>query len=644
MKTIITLVASFTILMVSTTLFGQTVSLQDLGDRLESLPPATIYKAREVVTLDPARPHATAVAVLGDRILAAGTMEELEAAAGKQTYVVDETFANHVIVPGLIGQHEHPFLTALTMMSEIIAIEDWVLPSGTVPAAKNQEEYRNRLTEANANLKDPNETLVTWGYHPAFHGGLTRANLDKISNTRPIIVWQRSCHELIVNTKALETFGVDSAFVSGMSKSAQTQSNLEEGHFWEQGVFGVVPRLLPAIATPDRLRRGLEFMTDYYHTNGVTLACEPGGLYSKKLQEAENAVLSRSSNPFRFYFIPDGKSIIAAYPDTAIAETEKVLQWGEGMTVFLPKTVKLFADGAIFSQLMQLREPYTDSHHGEWIMDPDVFAKAFRVYWDAGYRIHIHVNGDAGIDMVLSNLELNMRRNPRYDHRTVIAHFAVSRKDQVERIKHLGAIVSGNPYYVTSLADRYGKVGLGPERADQMVRMGDVERAGISYSLHSDMPMAPGRPLFLMWCGVNRTTTSGRVAGQEQCVTREGALKAVTLEAAYSLGLEKDMGNIVPGKLANFTILADNPVTCEASKIKDIAVWGTVNEGRKLPVKREGKAQAVLEPAINDLSVTAVLSNMHQDHGEHSEESCGCALNRVFAAAFDSVSGVHTAK
>jgi hypothetical protein len=170
----------------------------------------------------------------------------------------------------------------------------------------------------------------------------------------------------------------------------------------------------------------------------------------------------------------------------------------------------------------------------------------------------------------------------------VIVHFAVSQKDQVDRIKQLGAIVSGNPYYPTALADNYSKVGLGPERADNMVRMGDVERAGISYSYHSDMPMAPGQPLFLMHCGVNRITQSGRVAGENQRVSREGALRAVTLDAAYSLQMEKEVGSIVPGKLANFTILADNPVTCDAAKIKDIAVIGTVHEGRVQPVKKVG--------------------------------------------------------
>jgi predicted amidohydrolase YtcJ len=229
-------------------------------------------------------------------------------------------------------------------------------------------------------------------------------------------------------------------------------------------------------------------------------------------------------------------------------------------------------------------------------MDLDFFDRSFRVYWDAGYQIHVHVNGDAGLDMVLNTLEKNMRRHPRNDHRTVIVHFAVSQKDQVERIKQLGAIVSANAYYPTALADNYSKAGLGPERANSMVRMGDVERAGISYSYHSDMPMAPADPLFLMWCGVNRITSSGRVAGEGQRVSREGALRAVTLDAAYSLKMEKEIGSIASGKLANFTILGDNPVTCDPAKIRDIAVWGTVMEGRVPPVAR-GEERAMRRQA-----------------------------------------------
>jgi hypothetical protein len=165
--------------------------------------------------------------------------------------------------------------------------------------------------------------------------------------------------------------------------------------------------------------------------------------------------------------------------------------------------------------------------------------------------------------------------------------------------------------------------------------MGDVEKAGISYSFHSDMPMAPGQPLFLMWSGVNRITNDGNLRGPEQRVSRLGALKAVTLDAAYSLQLEKEVGSIVPGKLANFTILADNPVTCDPVKIKDIAIWGTVDEGRLLPVKRAAAGQASIGPVLDGraLAVAADLTRHEESAGADHSHGDVCGAARALEAA-----------
>jgi predicted amidohydrolase YtcJ len=312
----------------------ESITLQDIVNATAPLPTVTIYVAKEVVALDPNKPSATAVAVVGDRILATGTLEQLKAAAAGQPYMVDETFAEKVIVPGFIAQHDHPMLTALTMTSETIAIEDWVLPSGTIPAAKTPEAYRKRIEEANARLEDPNEMLLTWGYHHVFHGKLTLADLDKISTTRSIVVWHRSAHEFILNTKALETTGIDEAFVGSMPAAAQKPSNLEQGHFLEGRMFAIVPKLLPAIATPERFRAGLKLTEHYYHANGVTLGSEPGGRYSKKLQDAQNGMLSDPDTPLRYYFIPDDKSSHVMFPDTPISKTEKTLDWGGNPSKF----------------------------------------------------------------------------------------------------------------------------------------------------------------------------------------------------------------------------------------------------------------------------------------------------------------------
>ncbi len=305
--------------------------------------------------------------------------------------------------------------------------------------------------------------------------------------------------------------------------------------------------------------------------------------------------------PFRWAFIPDSKSLVSKSDDDAavLSETRKLQSWYGGMTEFSDGSVKLFADGAVYSLAMQGRDPYLDGHDGAWMMNQALFERAFRIYWDAGYQLHIHVNGDAGPDRVLNLLEANQRRKPRFDHRTTIVHFAVSGLDQVKRIKALGAIVSATPCYVSALSDKYGELGLGPDRADQMVRLGDVERAGLSYSLHSDMPMAPCDPLFLIWCAVNRVTSSGRAAGEDQRVSTLGALRGITLDAAYSLRLEKERGSIEVGKLANFTTLAENPLTIDAMRIKDIEAWGTVMEGAKLPVGHAGGEKATLEDLAN---------------------------------------------
>ena len=115
-------------------------------------------------------PTATAVAVEGDRIVAAGSLDEIKAALGARAYRIDRTFADKVVLPGLIDQHLHPILGALTLAVEVIAPEDWVLPGKTYMAAMTQEDYRARLKAAVEASKDPNDWFFTWGYHASGMG------------------------------------------------------------------------------------------------------------------------------------------------------------------------------------------------------------------------------------------------------------------------------------------------------------------------------------------------------------------------------------------------------------------------------------------------------------------------------------------
>ena len=95
--------------------------------------------------------------------------------------------------------------------------------------------------------------------------------------------------------------------------------------------------------------------------------------------------------------------------------------------------------------------------------------------------------------------------------------------------------------------------------------------------------MGPAAPLTLAWCGVNRVTPSGRVAGPEQRISVRDALRAVTIEAAYSWRMEHELGSITPGKAANFTALAEDPYAVDPARLDEIEVLGTVYGGRWFP-------------------------------------------------------------
>jgi len=575
--------------------FGQAQTLQSVEDSaaaqgLKSPLPATIYVAKRIITMERAAPTATAVAVEGDKIAAVGELDGVkEAVAGRQI-TIDDRFAGKVIMPGFIEHHIHPLLGAMTMSAEVIAIEDWAIPGRYSKAATSNEEYVARLNQALAALagKPRDETLFTWGYHQYFHGLIRRPQLDEISPNRPMVVWHRSAHEFILNTAALNKYGVTEQSLKGHGLASE-QCSFADGHCFESGIELIVPAFAKDLMTPERLKAGLNTVKAYLHSNGVTTIAEPGALVTPQIYQFFAEQLNVDEVPFRTFFIPNGHGLYGKLKQEnrladLIQETKTFDSWGKGKVQWLPNQTKLFCDGAIFSQLMQLKDGYTDGHQGQWIAVPDDYRAAVKAYWDAGYQIHTHVNGDAGLDVVLGALEEQMQANPRQDHRFTVVHFGVSEDDQVDRIARSGAVVSANPYYVSSLADKYSEIGLGPERANTMVRLGSCVERGLHVALHSDMPMAPAFPLLLAWCAANRTTASGRTAAPDQRIPVEKALEGITIEHAYINRLEDMIGSIKPGKKADFTILEQDPLSVAPQDLKDVQVWGTVFEGRVFPV------------------------------------------------------------
>jgi len=599
-----------------------------------------VFIAKSFITMDDALPRAEAVAVRGGQIIAVGTLDEVRSQFDEPIFV-DRTLEHDVVISGLIDQHLHPLLGATTLTTEVIAPEDWVLPDAVYRAAMTPADYDARIHAAHQRLPR-HEWLFSWGFHRLWHGKMTRSRLDSLVGDRPTAIWQRSCHEWILNSAALETISFTRATATGEGNEF-TQLDFDAGHFWENGWLKVLsPFLMPVFMTRDRFEIGLEMLVAYLHMNGVTAINEPGIQWRLEPWDLYQQILGRESTPLLSTFLVDGRNQVLKNLSSAgtIADAQQQVERGRGSKVrVLDRHAKLFADGAIVSQMMQMKDPYLDDegnpdpgHHGEWLMEPEELRRAFDTYWDAGWQVHVHVNGDHGLEVLVGIIEEAQRRTPRIDHRTVIVHFANSTEALIDRINALGAVVSANPYYPIGFADMYSKHGLGPARADNMVRAQSVLRRGIHLSYHSDLPIGASDPLRMASWGVNRITVSGRVAAPQQRISVHDALRAVTIEAAHSWRMEDTLGSISVGKRANFTVLDRDPYEVDPMQLGDTRVLATVYEGKIHPVPPAHIRQRSENSGTAVRGTKPISGNVMSRALHH--ELCGCEVANFIAQHF----------
>jgi len=541
-----------------------------------------VYKAQSIITMDVALPRAEAVAVEGDRIAAVGSLQEIERALSGRNYRIDNRFADKVLMPGFIDPHLHPYLAGILLPMEFITPHDWNLPGHEVEGVRGRVAYLERLRAHEGELDD-DEWLWTWGYHQLFHGELSRADLDAISTTRPILVWHRSFHEVYLNSAALAALKVDAELVGD-----HHQADFPSGHFYENGLKILLPTLTPILLEPGRYINALRQAREIIHAGGITTIGDAnfGALdLEMELESLVAAGWDAQDTPFRTFLILDGKSLGEAKGHQQVRKMIDDMPRRDLQRIrFARGQVKLFADGAAYSQAMQMSEPYLDGHEGEWMMTPEDLEAAARVYWNAGFQINVHVNGDMGLDRTLDILEKLQRENPRQDHRFTIHHLAYARPDQAQRLADLGGMVQANPYYLWALGDKYSEVGLGPQRASHMVPLNSFASTGMAVAFHSDFTMAPAQPLLLAWVALTRITSEGNILAPEERLSLQQALRGITIDAAYQLGKKDELGSIEVGKMADFTVLEQNPFDVPAETLKDIPIWGTVFEGSVFPL------------------------------------------------------------
>jgi predicted amidohydrolase YtcJ len=183
--------------------------------------------------------------------------------------------------------------------------------------------------------------------------------------------------------------------------------------------------------------------------------------------------------------------------------------------------------------------------------------------------------------MLIESHEKNLPFATKNDMRTVIIHAQFINKSQLNKISKLNII----PSFFTNHAYFWGDAhlkNLGEDRANFLSPIASADELGITYTNHTDYLITPLDPMFVIWTAVNRETRNGITLGEHEKATPYQALKAITINAAYQYYEEDMKGSIDKGKLADFVILSDNPLTVDAKKIKDIKILETIKNGESI--------------------------------------------------------------
>jgi predicted amidohydrolase YtcJ len=531
-------------------------------------PADLVLMGGRIVTMDAAYPEATALASRDGRLAAVGTEREIDRFIGPETEVID--LGGALAVPGLIEGHGHFLGVGIAMMQlDLNGVADFDEIVAMVEAAVAEAE--------------PGQWILGRGWHqekwsstpePNVSGLPYHDELSAVSPENPVFLTHASGHASMVNALALEMAGIDRE-----TPDPPGGQIVRDGHGRAIGVLletaeDLVGKLIDNGWDEATIRRMVELAGEESLANGITSFQDAGSSF--QLVELLGRMAEAGELPVRLWIMlsEDNESLAAGLPGYEVYK-----KGDEHLTV---GGIKRYADGALGSHGAWLLEPYSDlpDSIGLNIMTAEELRESARLASEYGLQLCTHAIGDRANRVTLDVYEETIAS--RADGRQLrwrVEHAQHLDPEDQPRFEELGVIAAMQPVHCTSDGP-WVPVRLGEKRSREGAYMWrNLLDSGAVIAGGTDAPVESVNPIPDFHAAVTRQMSNGAFFYPEQCMTREEALRARTLDAAYAAFEEDIKGSLEPGKLADITVLSKDILEIPPEEILNTRVLYTIVGG-----------------------------------------------------------------
>ena len=535
-----------------------------------------IFVNGNIWTEDEAHPHAEALAISGDRLLAVGSNAEIRALAVRDTAVLD--LHGRLVIPGFQDSHLHfpgPSVNEVDLVG-----------------ADTLQQFQQRIAGfAKSHRMLPWIVGAGWGYALFPNQKPDKKYLDSIVSDRPVYVSERDGHMGLANSKALTLAGITGDTPDPPNGRIMRDGTGQPTGELKEAAQELITSHIPPRSDEDRYESLLQHM-DEAASYGLT-AVQDAALEMRDWPVFERA-LAAGKVKLRFRFAPLILPTDGGFPknhklekpltEADLAPYRQLRETFRG-PLFKFGSIKGFLDGTVDARTAAMFHPYVGGGTGIPFWEQDDLNQTVALYDQEGFQVMLHAIGDRAINMALNAFEYAQQTNRTSGRRHRIEHVEVPAAADLPRFRQLGVIASTQAMFANpddTTLKNFAAV-LGPERAAHADDFKQFDDAGAVQAFGSDWPVFSDQVLPAIYCAVTRMTPQGTPAGgwyPGNRISVAAALRHFTRDGAYASFDENVRGTLSPGKLADFVVLSQDLLKIAPQQILQTRVLLTVMGGR----------------------------------------------------------------